>query len=145
MQIAHLLQDTLSFDTKRTGAILTAEMSDAIRKGELDKVRVLLQQGADPDAADRTSGNSALHFAVINGHAEIVKVLLSAGADPDVTNISNSTPLMYAAGQNKVDIALMLLEKGARLDIMDNSGYTALQYAKGDLLAKMIEIKKGKQ
>lgn len=47
--------------------------------GELEQVKVLLEQGIDPNQAD-DEGYSALHAAAENNHLNIVKLLVSKGA-----------------------------------------------------------------
>ena len=47
--------------------------------GELEQVKVLLEQGIDPNQAD-DEGYSALHAAAENNHLNIVKLLASKGA-----------------------------------------------------------------
>ena len=40
----------------------------AARYGDLDDIRVFLEQGVDLAAANQHSGNTALHLASANGH-----------------------------------------------------------------------------
>lgn len=58
---------------------LTALMSAAL-DGDTNKVRTLLESGADIDAHD-AAGRTALMFAVINRHVSTATALLNAGAD----------------------------------------------------------------
>lgn len=51
----------------------------AARNGRNDFVSMLLENGADPDAADN-DGRIAMHYASESGFTEIVKMLLMAGA-----------------------------------------------------------------
>jgi ankyrin repeat protein len=81
--------------------------------GAVDTVRLLLERGADPNAAlkkpilqrqhtfgDGTLGAGAtpLLRAAKSGDIELVRVLLSAGADPKATLPNGTTALMLAAG-----------------------------------------------
>ena len=56
------------------------EIFDAVRAGDGEKVKALLQ--ADPKLAEaRTEdGSTALHLAALEGHAEIARLLLARGA-----------------------------------------------------------------
>ena len=51
----------------------------AARNGRNDFVSLLLEKGADPDAADN-DGRTAMHYASEAGFTEIVEMLLMAGA-----------------------------------------------------------------
>ena len=55
----------------------------ACSKGQVDKVRALLAEGANPNTRDH-AGWTPLHDAVDGGRAEIVELLLRAGANPSV-------------------------------------------------------------
>ena len=76
-QIARLLQKPL--DPNGQGLVLAAQ------EGHLAVVRLLLEAGADKDAAD-TDGDTALHIAAKEGHLEVVRLLLEAGADKDAAD-----------------------------------------------------------
>lgn len=87
---------------------------DAARKGDIKKVRKLLEQGADVDAKD-IDGLTALHEAAENKHTDVVKVLLQAGADANIRDRKwyAWTPLDKAVMNGCVDIVKVLLEAGA--------------------------------
>jgi ankyrin repeat protein len=55
-------------------------------------VRVLLEAGANPDAAN-AQGNSALHVAAHDGRLEVIRALVEGGASLDVRNADGLTPL----------------------------------------------------
>jgi ankyrin repeat protein len=59
----------------------------------LEAVRVLLDAGADVNAADET-GNTALHRAASSGFDPIVQLLADRGAKVDIKNKQGQTPLM---------------------------------------------------
>jgi len=61
-----------------------------------DMLPVLLQHGADPNAAGKKS-KYPLHIAVENRDIESVKTLKSNGAKTDVKNGEGQTPLEYAS------------------------------------------------
>src|SRR5690606_582727 len=53
----------------------------AARAGSVDAVRVLLDRGADPNAAETERGTTALMQAADQGHANVMSVLIEHGAD----------------------------------------------------------------
>ncbi|CAF3510712.1 unnamed protein product [Rotaria sp. Silwood1] len=57
----------------------------AARACNIEAVRYLIEQGADPDRPQRT-GSTALHVAAFYGHPEIVRCLLECGANYQLTN-----------------------------------------------------------
>jgi ankyrin repeat protein len=64
----------------------------AAHSGQSAFAKLLLEQGADPNAAG--AGYSALHAAVLRGDADLVKTLLARGADPNAP-IAKGTPSRY--------------------------------------------------
>ncbi|KAL4443222.1 hypothetical protein ABPG75_010977 [Micractinium tetrahymenae] len=60
-------------------------------------VPLLLDLGADPNAAADASGMAALHRAAARNHAAVLRRLLAAGADPWQRSAAGQTPLMYAS------------------------------------------------
>ena len=54
----------------------------ASQNGRLEVVTVLLDAGADKEAAG-SNGFTSLYIASIQGHPEVVKILLDAGADKE--------------------------------------------------------------
>ncbi|CAF3254853.1 unnamed protein product, partial [Rotaria sp. Silwood2] len=62
----------------------------AARACNLEAVYYLIEQGAEPDLAQRT-GSTALHVSAFYGHPEMVRCLLECGADYRKKNSINST------------------------------------------------------
>ncbi|KAI9891703.1 MAG: hypothetical protein M1814_002453 [Vezdaea aestivalis] len=91
-------------------------------------IRLLLENGADPEAKDG-DGTTALHRAASNGHDAIVKLLLDKGADPEAKDIAGMTVLSQAASNGYEAIVKLLLDKGADTEAKDNNKMTALYSA----------------
>ncbi|MCT9138123.1 ankyrin repeat domain-containing protein [Streptomyces violarus] len=54
----------------------------AVRRGDADEVRALLESGADPDTLDGTDGLPVLCLAVAAYDEPVAEALLQGGADP---------------------------------------------------------------
>lgn len=102
---------------------------NAIRKGNIKKVKELIKGGADVNAKD--NGFIPLTEAVLHKNADIVKLLIKAGADVNVKSDNGMTPLMYALAVNpeRVDIAKLLIKGGADVNaVTGRYNYTNLMY-----------------
>jgi len=133
-------------------ATLTA-LQDAAKRGDVQGVRTLLEQGAQVD--EKTTGiylglppdtaelsYTALHFAALYGHTEVVKLLLDRGANINAKALYRKTPLHMAAFNGHIDVARLLLERGALAGETDGQGKTAAAVAKGRgnaALARLLE------
>ena len=82
------------------------------RKGNLEGVRALLDNGADIDTLD-ADHDTALTWAAYSGHTDIVRLLIDRGADITIPNKGGSTPLQLAQGYNR-PAAAALLENAAQ-------------------------------
>ncbi|XP_063164321.1 ankyrin repeat domain-containing protein 54 isoform X2 [Candoia aspera] len=107
-------------------------LREAANSNNLETVLQLLEDGADPCAAD-DKGRTALHFASCNGNDRIVQLLLDHGADPNQRDGLGNTPLHLAACTNHVPVITMLLRGGARVDALDRAGRTPLHLARSKL------------
>jgi ankyrin repeat protein len=111
-------------------------LSRAVSKGKLERVRSLLEKGADPNWTN-SEGNTMLGAAARYGHPDIVRILLKYGADVNKTTevkcwgggtITGVTPLMSACGDLGGDIesVKLLLDAGADVNAAESFGNTAL-------------------
>lgn len=107
-------------------------LRDSANANDVETVQQLLEDGADPCAAD-DKGRTALHFASCNGNDQIVQLLLDHGADPNQRDGLGNTPLHLAACTNHVPVITTLLRGGARVDALDRAGRTPLHLAKSKL------------
>jgi len=106
---------------KRAGRPLPPSiLADAAQSGSLDKVKPLVEGGADMNA--RAQGHSPLFNAVYKGAPHVVAYLLEHGARPNVAESSlgyagmGETPLAMAVQKGDVASVKLLLAKGADPD-----------------------------
>ncbi|MES2523425.1 MAG: ankyrin repeat domain-containing protein [Gemmatimonadota bacterium] len=107
-----------------------APVADAVMKGDSTRVRLLIKQGLDVNAA-QADGMTALHWAASRGDAATTRMLVSAGARLDaMTRNGNYTPLHLAARSGRADATKSLLDAGANVNaITTTGGATALHFA----------------
>jgi len=104
-------------------------LHEAAAAGDIERVKLLIAQGADVMAHD-DKGGTPLHRAVENGHKAIVGILLENDADLNAQNNKGWTPLHLAAswGGHK-DMVEILLEQGADVSLLNKDGWNALHTA----------------
>jgi len=101
------------------------DLISAARAGCIDRVRALLEGGAEADAPGIGAREflllegryySPLMAATQNGHAECARLLIDSGADVNRCDEAGWTPLAYAVVFNRADCARLFLERGAAVD-----------------------------
>ncbi|MCO5568201.1 hypothetical protein L7F22_021897 [Adiantum nelumboides] len=107
----------------------------AARKGDLDEVRRLLDDGSDANEMSlghKNSGVTALHLAAAGGHIDVMDELLERGCNIDArTRLGCGwTPLHHAAKEKNKKAIRFLIENGAFLppDILDERFNPPLHY-----------------
>jgi ankyrin repeat protein len=108
-------------------AVFTGTIHEAAKRGDLEVVTGLLEQGADPDAKDG-DGVTALMHASESGHPAVVGILLQQGADPDLRESGyGMTALMVSSAEGHTEAVRLLVEAEADVNLKDkNLGATAL-------------------
>ena len=133
------------------GGNIDSNLLAAAGKGDTEKVKTLLSEGADVKTKD-SDGKTALMIASEKGHSETVKVLdekivlsllaaategkgeevkelLEAGADVNAKDIWGNTALMGATKEGHEDIVQLLLDRGADVNSIAGENETALWIA----------------
>jgi ankyrin repeat protein len=104
-------------------------LAAAAARGDLARVRELLDSGTkDVDAPDR-DGTPALHWVVRLGDADLVARLLASGAKVDGADRHGVTPLQVAIGEGHAGVVRLLLEAGADASRLDAAGEPPLMQA----------------
>lgn len=96
---------------------MDAAWEDAIKRGDVQLVLDLLEQGTDVDARDRY-GNTALMLAAHAGHHEVVETLIAHRANLNITAKFGLSALMLALVAGHAEIARLLARAGADLSLM---------------------------
>ena len=109
--------------------VADSPVADAAKRGDVEAVRELLRQGADPNAA-QNDGMTALHWAAADNDAEIARTLLYAGATVRATTrLGGYTPLHLASRSGHAEVARILLDAGADANAVTSTGVTAMHFA----------------
>ncbi len=69
---------------------------ESVDYGNMEVVRLLLENGANPDVRDKNSGETPLIRAVHRDLADFLKLLLDNGANVNARDRSKYTALKYA-------------------------------------------------
>ncbi len=122
-----LLADGANPDEAELG--LVTPLRFAAVTGHANVAELLLEAGAEVDAATRPPGLTALFCAAWKGRADVVELLLEAGAAVDATCPLGRTPLHQAARAGHADVVALLLKGGADLQAADDQGKAPIHYA----------------
>ena len=124
---------------------IAADIHDAALKGDLERVKALLDK--EPHLVNAPGGNGKfpLHWAAQGGHVEIVEFLIERGAVVNSKNVADETPLHYAAALGHSEVVRFLIEKGASLTPKTIFGETPLHYSAdfGQYESVQLLIEKG--
>ena len=110
-------------------------LHQAVKKGDVSRVRSLLEAGADPNGVDN-AGWAPLHDCLRDRPqtTEIVRLLVQHGANINVQAEDGNTPLHDATKNMGDAIIKCLLDLGADHSIANKNGQTAVDIAPQDRL-----------
>lgn len=109
---------------------------------DADKVKLLIEQGADLEARDTMEQATVVMHAIRTNMMDNVEVLLSAGAKLDVTDAKGRSPLHVAAGNGAPDRRMIefLLARGLDPKATTRAGETPLDLARKRKDSKAGEV-----
>jgi ankyrin repeat protein len=106
--------DTTVPDERGVYPDTTTYLIETTIRGNVDTVRFLLENGADPNIAGAFANQTALLAATQQNHSEIVELLLQHGADwSAVDHPSKFSAIEYAISNENATIVRSLLAAGA--------------------------------
>ena len=106
------------------GADLNQELSNAVIANDFDRVKFLVEKGADVNKPD-PQGWTPLQNAARQRKDEMIKTLIELGADVNRPDDSGMTPLVAAAMRDHVPSIKVLLENGADIEQAGPAGLPA--------------------
>ena len=104
------------------------DLIDAVKANDFERVRLLVEQGADKNKGDGY-GRTPLYWAARDGHLNVAQYLVEQFAELDKADNNGFTPLCRATVSRHFDVCRYLLEQGADRDKADSGGYTPLHWA----------------
>ena len=115
----------------------------AVLYGDADTVKLLLERGADANAANNAGATPLLRAA---GDYEKIKLLVKHGANVNARSALGNTPLLVAArARGSVKSVELLMKHGAEINATNVFGATALMAAaaSGELDTVRLLVKRG--
>lgn len=120
---------------------MSDELFLAVRRGEVEKVRALLNQGADVNTPE-SNGTTVLMTTVIENQKEIAQeILIRNDVNLNAQDDRGMTALMLAAAHNNIELAKILLNSMSSTSLENLEGDTAddIARARGNYaLAELI-------
>ena len=92
----------------------SSELCDLARRGELERIKMLLECGVSPDSADY-DGRTSLHLAASTGNMHVVKALIEHSSNINFQDRWGGTALADAVREGHTAVAKELFTKGGSL------------------------------
>jgi ankyrin repeat protein len=107
-KVEEFLNNGVNIDIKDVNGY--TPLHNAIIKGNIEIVKLLLDKGAHINARDNHFNETPLFIAAKTGKQKIVELLLEKGADVTISDKNNYTPLYIAAKNGYTEIVQLLLD-----------------------------------
>jgi len=111
------------------GLTFADEIHNLAQKGDLEGIKIQIEQNPELVNARDKDGRTPLHWACRGVHLEVVRFLVDKGADFNVEDSNKIVPLHSLAVRNNTKAIELLLAKGANVDAKDYGANTPLHYA----------------
>jgi hypothetical protein len=123
-----------------------SQIFDVVKRGSTADIRRMFESGANVDARNPGTGETALMAAAAANNLELATFLAARHADPNVVSASGGTALGFAAEQGYTDVVRVLVDLGADVRRLDEkNGLHAAFYAaaRGHLEIARLLISRG--
>ena len=88
-------------------------LHEAVKRGNIDMVKRLIEEGANVDARDENN-DTPLFIAVGHSHKDIAELLILKGANVNAVTKYGITPLFWADVEEHKDVMELLIGEGGR-------------------------------
>src|SRR5262245_39379008 len=112
--------------TVNSVAIKQDEFVEAAGKGDMDRLRAMIQAGM---RCDGPAGPEALRQAAANGQVNAFRLLVESGANPTAKDDQGNTLFLFAAMGGKVEILELLKVRGLSVNEVSRHGQSPLMHA----------------
>jgi ankyrin repeat protein len=136
------IKDLKELDQRPTFHPGTTSLHQAAEKGDLPRVKYLVQSNPRAVNVGDEFGITPLHFAAINNQREVVEYLIAQGALINTRTHKGITPLYGACSEGRKEIAALLIARGAVVNAATVEGATPLHAAPTREVAELL-IKHG--
>jgi ankyrin repeat protein len=121
------------------------DVFEAAAIGNVERLRVLLDEDSSLVNAWSEDGFTPLHFAAFFGHPAAAKLLVERGADLEARSTNeqfalDAAPLHSASAAGQLDVCRVLLDAGADVNAVQHGGYTALLDAAANKNAELVDF-----
>lgn len=112
-----------------------------MRVKTVEQIKLLLDAGADVNAADSTKTTPLMSVLILRRSPEVVKALIDAGADVNAANRIGKTALMIAAEHDRTEIVELLIAAGADINLEAINREKVFGYTLTDKMKKLLSKK----
>ncbi|WP_047048926.1 ankyrin repeat domain-containing protein [Vibrio mexicanus] len=116
----------------------------AARDGDIEALKVLMEQGGDQTIPDHYMKAIPLHKAAYNGRPDVIRLLAHYSGFQETLNAQGPnngyTPLHDAIWHGHVEAAKVLIDAGARTDLVGYDGKTPLMLAKEYRYQNIVDL-----
>ncbi|GAB6020803.1 Ankyrin repeat domain-containing protein 39 [Chamberlinius hualienensis] len=113
----------------------------AARNGNLEAVKLLLLNKADPNRKTRSGEGTPLQRAAYQGHVDIAKLLIQHGAIACTKDADGRTALHKAAERNQTQVCKFFVEKYPHLKLeMDDKGMKPYDLTTDETCRQLLQI-----
>lgn len=110
---------------------LAGQIHEAAKRGDIQAVHELLQNGVKINEADDEYGATALHWSAVKGQRDVAEYLIERGANITKKNRDGDTALHLAVAYGRKNLVKLFLAKGVKIDERRRDGATSLYIAVG--------------
>lgn len=111
------------------------------QKGEfLEKVRLLLLEGANPNIFDKYNERTSLIHAARFGDADLMQLLLEHKGNPNLVDDKNVSLLLWAVIEKNYGVVQLLAAYNVNPNIQDNKGFSPLMHAAATGDVRMVRL-----
>lgn len=132
---------------QQPAALPSRDIWTAARRGDVDLLRVLIEEEKNDINQGDEDGSTPLHWAAYFDRLEAITYLLQRGANIDALNEKEAqTPLHWACIGKSLPSMLLLIKEGADITKSDKRGYDCLVHAcqyGNVLMAHNLIVKQG--